>query len=300
MPVGVYHAQAVVLGNKVYIGGGNFGPELASSNKLLIYDFTENSWAILDTPTEWYALAIYHSQLVLVGGMYPDTGRATNQLWVLDQQHHWTQPLPAMRTERYQASAVSMDDHLIVAGGCVDGDSLLDVVEVYDGNSWRFVQSLPKACSRMTSTLLEGKWYLAGGLGQGREVYTTSVDSLVTIYIEDTSPKFMVAEGGGAVLTSVWKDKIPDAPLEYSAPIGFKNQLFTVGGGNPYSSAIHAYFPKTNSWEHVDNLPVSFYSPCTIVLPTEELLMVGGQTASGFSYSSFRRKIGGDWICVAK
>ena len=142
--MGVYHAQAVVLGNKVYIGGGNFGPELASSNKLLIYDFTEDSWDTLDTPTERYTLAIYHSQLVLVGGMYPETGRATNQLWVLDQPNQWTQLLPPMRTERYQASAVSMDDHLIVAGGCVDIDSLLDVVEVYDRKSWRFVQSLPK------------------------------------------------------------------------------------------------------------------------------------------------------------
>ena len=124
------------------------------------------------------------------------------------------------------------------------------------------------------------------------------MESLATIYIEDTSPRFMVAEGGGAVLTSVWKDKIRDAPLEYSAPIEFKNQLITVGGGNPHSSDIHAYFPKTNSWKPVGDLPVNFYSPCTIVLPTEELLMVGGQSASAAGFS-FRGKIGGDWICVA-
>ena len=295
MPVNVYDAQAVVLGSKVYIGGGNFGPKLASS-KLLIYDFTEDSWDKLDTPTEWYALATYHSQLVLVGGVCPESGRGTNQLWVLDKGK-WTKPLPPMKTKRFQASAVSMDDHLIVAGGCVASDvGLLDEVEVYDGNSWRYVQPLPKACSRMVSVLFDGEWYLAGGLGQGRKVYHTSVESLVSIHIEDTYPRFMVAgtpEGGDAVLTSVWKDTVLDAPLEHSAPIEIRKHLVTVGGGNPYSSAIHAYFPETNSWEQVGDLPVICYSPCTVVLPTDELLMVGGQTESGLS-NSFRAKIGGD------
>ena len=296
MPVNMYNAHAVVLGNKVYIGGGNFGPDLPSS-KLLIYDFTEDSCDILDIPTEWYALATYHSQLVLVGGVNPDTGRATNQLWVLDKQHHRTQPLPPMKTKRYQASAVSMGDHLIVAGGCVDSDvGLLDDVEVCDGNSWRYVQPLPKACSRMVSALFDGEWYLVGGLGQGKKVYHTSVESLVTIHIEDAHPKFMVAgtpEGGEAVLTSVWKDELLDTPLEYSAPIEVRKHLITVGGGNPYSSAIYAYFPETDSWIRVGDLPVTCYSPCTVVLPTEELLMVGGQTGSGLSHHSYKAKICG-------
>ena len=68
--------------------------------------------------------------------------------------------------------------------------------------------------------------YLVGGLGQGKKVYHTSVESLVTIHIEDAHPKFMVAgtpEGGEAVLTSVWKDELLDAPLEYSADLPSSN-----------------------------------------------------------------------------
>ena len=148
-------------GTKYILEGETLVPIYHPLIKLLIYDFTEDSWDILDIPTEWYALATYHSQLVLVGGVNPDTGRATNQLWVLDKQHHRTQPLPPMKTKRYQASAVSMGDHLIVAGGCVDSDvGLLDDVEVCDGNSWRYVQPLPKACSRMVSALFDGEWYI--------------------------------------------------------------------------------------------------------------------------------------------
>ena len=86
------------------------------SSILLIYDFIKDSWDMLDTPTQWYTLTSYNSQLVLVGGMDPNTGTATNQLWVLDEQRKWTQPLPPMTIERYQASAVN-GGHLIVAGG---------------------------------------------------------------------------------------------------------------------------------------------------------------------------------------
>ena len=156
MPVRVKNAQAVVLGNKVYIGGGSMHPMLPS--RLLIYDFTEDSWDMIDTPIQWYALTTYHSKLVLVGGRDPNTREATsaNQLWVLDDQYHWTQPLPPMTTKRYKASAVSVGDHLIAAGGCGSYTCPLDEVEMYDGHQWKKVHSLPRACWWMKSTLHEG------------------------------------------------------------------------------------------------------------------------------------------------
>ena len=270
IPVGMYNAQAVALGNKVYIGGGIMDP--GSSSRLLVYDYTKDSWDILDTPTQWYALTTYHSQLVLVGGADPDTLEATNQLWVLNEQCHWAQPLPPMTIERYQASAVSLGDYLIVAGGC-DGsnDGHLDVVEVYDGHQWMRAQSLPRGCSWMKTTLHEGDWYLAGGMGQGNEVYYTSLDSLIaTTYSRQAS----------------WK-QLPDAPLIWSTPTVLRKQLITVGGGYPNSSTIHAYSPSTKSWVPVGDLPVACDSTCTLVLPTGGLLVVR-DTEFGLSSHSFR------------
>ena len=116
LPVSVYNAHAVVFKNKVYIGGGGMDPK--PSSRLFTYHFTKDLWDKLDTPTQWCALTTHHSQLVLVGGVDPDTGEATNQLWVLNEHWLWTQPLPPMITERYNASAVNVGDHLIVAGGC--------------------------------------------------------------------------------------------------------------------------------------------------------------------------------------
>ena len=278
MPVRVLNAQAVVLENKVYIGGGSMNPSPPS--RLLVYDFTEDSWDIINTPTEWYALTTYHSKLVLVGGRDSNTREATNQLWVLDEQYHWTQPFPPMATKRYKASAVSVGDHLIVAGG--HGGSHvcpLDEVEMYDGHRWRKAQSLPRACMWMKSTLHEGNWYLAGGIGQGSEVYQTTLESLI-------------ATSEGDRQTSVWK-KLPDAPLELSATAMLRDQLITVGGGKPIGSAIHAYSPSTNLWVHVEDLPVACHSTCSIVLPTGELLVVGGESESELLSSPFKASIGG-------
>ena len=277
----VYNAHAVVLGSKVYIGGGILYP--GSSSRLLIYDITEDSWGILNTPSKWYTLTTYRSQLVLVGGADPDTSKAVDQLWVLDEQCCWTQPLSPMITKRYQACAVSVGDCLIVAGGFGGSHACpLDAVEVYNGSGWRRVQSLPMKSSRMKSAFLEGDWYLASGMGQHPKIYYTSVKSLIATY-------------EGTEQTSVWK-KLPCKPLEWSTLAVFSNKLITVGGGYSYNSAIHAYSSSNDLWVHVGDVPVACCSPCTVVLPTGELLVGGGDTASDVSSSSFKASIRGDLI----
>ena len=289
MPLGMSDAQAVLLRNKVYIGGGACDLFAESPASLLFrYDFTDDSWdLLLETPTEGYVLTTYNSQLVLVGGKDPTTGKISNQLWVMDEQQwdpeqqYWAQPLPPMTTKCSRASAVSVDHHLIVAGGLNDKLDRLNVVQVYDGHQWKRVQPLPKAGYFMKSALLDGIWYLSGGSEQEKEIYCASIHSLIAT----TSSK-------RAKQASVWKE-LPNVPLEWSTPIVIEKQLAVVGGYT-YSSAIHVYSHSTNSWVHVEDLPVACYSTCTLVLPTGELLVVGGETKSETLSEAFRAKIGGE------
>ena len=281
MPVGMRDAQAVVLGDKVYIGGGHTptGP----SSDLLIYDFKRDSWDIIKTPTQLYSLAVYRSRLVLVGGVVCSHNTITNKIWVLDRKEVdeledcWDASLiPTMPTERFGTSAVGVDNHLIVAGGDKGGlDGRLNVVEVYDGHKWRTVQSLPRRCSQMKSAVHEGFWYLAGGVDQGRKVFYASFENL-------TAP-----ENAGL---KAW-EILPEAPFEGSSPVIFGMELTTVGGR--FKSAIHAYSNYTKSWVHVGNLPVAHGFFCSIVLPNRELLMVGGKTHHDISSHVFRTKLQG-------
>ncbi len=127
LPVGMYHAQAVQLKTKVYVQGETDSIDTRST--IYTYEVPADAWVSMQSPAHWSALTIYHSQLVLVGGIETTTGLNTDQLWVLQDEQTWTQPLPPMPTARHSASAVSLGDHLVVAGGD-RGQLLTDAVDV--------------------------------------------------------------------------------------------------------------------------------------------------------------------------
>jgi N-acetylneuraminic acid mutarotase len=46
-------------------------------------------------------------------------------------------------------------------------------------------------------------------------------------------------------------------------------------GLNP-SSAIHRYYPTTNSWDLISNMPTARWDSVVAVLPTDEVMVIGG------------------------
>ena len=268
LPVGMCDAQAVWLGDKLYVGGGWTLGSTRDAARLYIYTPTTDT---IDTPVYRFALITYHSQLVLVGGReYVGEGRdgpVTSKLWTLTEHDQWRETLPPMITKRYRASAVEFAGKIIVAGGTDDEMESIDIVEVYNGHHWTKAQCLPKPDYNMKSTVLDGHWYLMGGGGQGKEVYYAPLDSLVASCQPSEKP-----------LPSVW-ERLPDVPHEGSSTAVFGNRLIAVGGGYPSpSSSIHAYSPNTQSWVHVGDMPVELCYTCTAVLPTGELMVIGGRS----------------------
>ena len=299
LPVGMRSAQAVWLGDKLYVGGGVTSGSIRDFARLYIYTPTTDTWSKIDTPVFWFALIIYHSQLVLVGGKeYVGKrrhGPVTNKLWTLTGHDQWRKTLPSMTTKRHSASAVEFADNIVVTGG-FDKKESMDIVEVYNGHHWAEAQCLPKPSYDMKSTVLNGHWYLMGGRGQGKEVYYASLDSLVASCQPSEKP-----------LPSVWK-RLPDVPHIRSSIAVFGNRLIAVGGGYPSpSSSIHAYYPHTQSWLHVGAMPVKLFSTCTAVLPTGELMVIGGwsRTSSMVESCVYKTSLNGNnmqssnyFICV--
>ena len=288
MPVRMRDAQAVVLGNKVYVGGGDTPTDETDYN-IYSCDLTGDiTWKTLKSPTRWPALTTYQEMLVLVGGVDPSTGTLTNQLWVMEEEGTWTQPLPPMPTSRWGASATTTQNNLIVAGGGGSEDEELDLVEVYNGRQWATAQSLPKACHDMKSAVHNGIWYLVRGWGQGREVFCASLESLV-------------ASTQSEVTERVWKT-LPVVRHGCSSTAVWGGRLMAVGG-HPYddnsdyysnSSDILSYSSRTQSWVKVGDLPVDLHSTCTTVLPTGELLVVGGYGTWGASDHVFKGSLRGE------
>ena len=284
LEAGMIGARAVRLENVVYIGGP-ITQDQKSAAQILAYNFEADSWQTFDSPTFRPALAAYYGKLLLAGGSDTSTGKVTNKVWVLQPKSNgtWVQPYPAMITARYGASGRStLDSHyLLVAGGVGDGGighvGRLDVVEVFDGLQWSKVQSLPIGCWNKKSFVHDGKWYLAGGLGQGQEIFYASLQELIA-----------TASTKNPDQCSVWK-QLPEIPLEQSSIAYYGNQVIAIGGGHPRgpSRKILAYSPRTHSWVKVGELPVALMACTTIALPTGELLVVGGvETKLSSQYSA--------------
>ena len=245
-----------------------------------VYTPANDAWRTMEAPVYWFALATYHSQLILIGGFEyigeteQAVMKATNKLWILKGPKQWRQDvLPPMPTKRCSASALGYEDHLIVAGGQdVSTFDCFDIVEVYTNHQWSRANSLPTSCASMKSTVFNDHWYLIGGYGQKEEIYHVSLDSFIANY----------PPGATKLISCEW-ERLPDIPLEckYASISIVENQLVVVGGEQVHlSSAIYAYSPRTQSWVTVGFLPAAISNTCATVLPTGELMIIGGKPES--------------------
>ena len=62
---GVGDAQAVVVGGKVYIGGGR---AKGSNYKILEYTIEGGQWWEIETPVEGFGMAVVNDQVIITGG----------------------------------------------------------------------------------------------------------------------------------------------------------------------------------------------------------------------------------------
>ena len=284
--MGLDDAQCMLLQDKIYLGGG-YPTSRESYASLFISSTDLNSWSQVTTPTYWYGLTTYHSQVVLVGGIKLDTDMATNKLWTLKGETNWQPSLPPMPTSRYFSSALNTGspECLVVSGGRVSGEDEVNVVEILKDNEWSSIQPLPKACSHLKSTLHKGRLYLMGGYLQGRSVFHCKLESLLN---EDYTQEVSHSIG-------LWSEL--QIHLQRSSPSSFANQLISIGGeiNSVRSSEICAYSPHTLSWLHVGDLPIKLHSTATIVLPTGEFVVLGGLSILGWSNKVFKASLKGDY-----
>ena len=263
------HLQCVLLHDVLYVGGG-YNTKLFMS-KIVTKPLV---WDVCRTPTESYALTTYHSQLVLVGGREPSTLEPSNMLWTLssDAGMNWQPSIQEMPTKRWLASAMNIGtpEYLVVAGGVASGKGdKLDTVEVFTGKVWCTVEPLPKPCCYAKGTLHEGKYFLCGGDGQDKHMYSCDIELLL---------KSCEESGANVRPFSLWRQL--HAPFFYSTLASFGQHLVSIGGRTytNYSYDIYALSLHSQLWVRVGKQPIALYSAPSIILPTGELIVVGQNT----------------------
>ena len=246
-------ASSVYLNGTLYVGGGSTNESGLRADAAL-YSFkpgVDSTWTVTVTPTYWYTLVVYDSELLLVGGREYHTFEITNKVFTM-RDGQFVEVLPPMKERRYSLSAVSSGSVLVVAGGeNISGE--LSSVEVFKDGQWTTAPSLPSAGYDMQSALHGDQWYLITFQGK---VFCASLQSLISG--ADKSP---------------W-ETLPDSPNQPSAAAFFGGHLLSIGGGflNP-TTAIHAFSTFTQSWEHAADLPLSLNMPTAVALLSKQLIV---------------------------
>ena len=265
--------QSVVIGDTVYVGGGYAHND---RDACTVIKLEQDQWTKLPEYTAyWFAMTSLANRLVLVGGYDQRNYKHTNQLAVFGSGE-WTHPYPPMNIARHSSTAVSFNNHIIVAGGRDDKGRISSSVEVLDVSSrrWYIAQSLPNPRSGQKSTLIGNTLYLKGGHDHTgtvtKTVHHVDLNELITKDLSNLD-------------TPTFWQTLQEVPLVWSVPLSIWRSLLAVGGVddrfNP-SSLIHLYQPDTRRWVKVGDLPTARYNCTCSVLPSGEVIVAGGQTNS--------------------
>ena len=271
MPIKMGHSvQSVVIGDTVYVGGG-----FADNDRDMctVMKLEQDQWTKLPEYTaKYFAMTSLANRLVLVGGKDPRNSKPTNQLAVFESGE-WPHPYPPMNIAHSHSTAVSFNNHIIVAGGW-DDKKRISSVEVLDVASrrWYIAQSLPNPRSVLKSTLIRNTLYLMGG-------FDHTLSATKTVYHVDLTE--LVAKAHSNLDTPTLWQTLQEVPLVFSAPLSIGRSLLAIGGRDDRynsSSSIYLYQPDTRRWVKVGDLPTARYYCTCSVLPSGEVIVAGGRT----------------------
>ena len=276
MPVGMQNAQARVLGNKIYVGGGTTGM-IDMSSKVYVYDYIYDKWEILPkSPVYNFALEVYDSSILLIGGRDTDSGEVTGEVFFWNQAENiWKEDLlPSMPTARHSASSTTYGQYIVVAGGFALTTPVSNV-EVYSGTKlqWLSAQHLPQAQSHMKQVVANGSLILMGGSGaKGGTllVFSTSLETLIS------NAEERLLHHGSLAKSVVWKT-LPQLPYMHSSAAYFGNSVVAMGReGSVSRSPVYAYSPDTLTWILVSELPFKIENATVIAIPSGDVMILGG------------------------
>ena len=252
-------APFVMRGGAVVVDGG-VAYFMHREGQTCSYNSTNKKWNELPKyPYQEGSLAVINGQLTGIGGS-DDGWTGTNKLLTLRES--WLDVFPPMPTKRCRTTAATSNEHLIVAGGD-SGLRNINTMEVMDTKTlvWSTAASLPHPYSWASATICGDHLYMLGGVDDNSETKSVLTCSLTELLQSSSS--------------SVWH-RVADVPAYYSTCTAVKGQLLAVDEYFQVTAAIHKYNPTTNSWDHISNMPTARYYLLVAVLPTNEMMAVGG------------------------
>lgn len=199
-------------------------------------------------------------------------------------QYVWQELKPLARPVAYGGS-VSTDKGLILIGGCDAETSYADVVRLSWNEENREVESetlpsLPRPCSFMDATEIDGVIYVAGGEDSSVE----PVEILKTFWSLDLNN----LEAGWVELPT-WDGPAKRKHIVKAQSRGKKNAVYVLGGQDlvagddgemtaTFQTDCHRFDIETQTWTRVADAPQPITAAPGIAVGQSHILVFGGST----------------------
>ena len=277
----MYCGHAVTINGKVYYSGGACDDDEDDEYRVHCYDPPQDVWSTMPIlPVRYFGLGEIKGELVAVGGRDSSDSRS-NVVHVFNEGRNWKRTIPPMPTAKSSPAVVSLQTHLVVAGGLLVSGGYTDNVEIYNisTSQWSEIDRLPYACAFQRGIVYNNTVYLMGGFDRKNlnKVLAAQVDKLISADRQD--------DGSANKADSVW-NTISNTPSYRPSPVTISDTLCAVGGVDSEYKAtqrIYAYSSSMDSWLYVGDLPSPIALAATVSLSLTECFVIGGWNKEGQS-----------------
>ena len=176
LPVPLCEAYVAVQHHKIYVTGN--GPVEDDLHQVYVYDINYNQWDQLPPSGHYYGIPhIIGGRLAIIGGRLSATKNRTNKVSTFDKDSQtWTSYYPDLLSVRSKPGVVCHLEHVIVAGGGLDDNTLaqddIEVLNWIENSKWRKVSvKLPLPMFGFTPTISDGDLIIVGYGGADRKPY---------------------------------------------------------------------------------------------------------------------------------
>ena len=257
----------------MYVGGGD--TDYVEDEYLIqYYSPTDERWLTLHlAPLSWFGMGELNGELVIVGG-WTTKADVTGKVYTLNSStQKWVESIPPMPTARLSPAVISQLSCLTVVGGRNKNYHNLFDVEIFIPytSQWHKTSPAPSPFCNVTTNIINNKCFLA-------DYYSTRVYQLCMSLNQTVNDSSNTPQ----VITE-WTN-LCDLPHKGCGLCSINECLLAVGGGgwpNPTIRTIVGYSPITNTWKTVGELPELRCDCTTVLLPTGELLVMGGRDGAG-------------------
>ena len=171
----LYGAYVAVQHHKIYVTSV-VSPVEDAEHQVYVYDITTDQWGHLPSSGHYYGVPhIIGGKLVIIGGRLSGTKKRTNKISTFDEDSQtWTSYYPDLLSVRSRPGVVSHLEHVIVAGGGLDDNTLaqddIEVLNWTENSHWRKVSTkLPVPMYGFTPIVSDDHLLIVGYVGAGRK-----------------------------------------------------------------------------------------------------------------------------------